>query len=110
MSLESLLARRKRIISEIDKINTMKRGTLNEQYLKVAHKNSEPVLKGPYYVFSRSVNGKTTGRRVKIKDVQILKEDIAAHKAFVKLMDEFVEITEQITDIVRFENIDTKKK
>ncbi len=94
MTLESLNARRKAIILEIDKIKTMKRGTLNEQYLKVAHKNSEPVLKGPYYVFSKNVNGKTIGRRVKTKDVQILKEDIAAHKTFVKLMNEFVEISE----------------
>lgn len=110
MTLESLSARRKAIILEIDKIKTMKRGTLNEQYLKVAHKNSESILGGPYYVFSRKKNGKTISRRVKAKDVQIFKEDIAAHKKFVKLMDEFVEISEQITDIVRFEDTDAKKK
>ncbi len=79
----------------------MKRGTINEQFLKVPQKNSPPVLRGPYYVLSKSSGGKTISKRIKKEDLETVKKDIEKYNTFVQLTEEFVVVTEKITEIVR---------
>lgn len=100
-SYKKLIEKRDGIFEKIGSIKTMKRGTINEQYLKVPQKNSSPALRGPYYVFSKSSGGKTTSKRIKKEDLENVKNDIAQYHKFVKLTEEFVEVTEKITDIIR---------
>lgn len=53
--------RRREILKEMGGIRSMRRGSVNEQFLKVPQKGKkEPVLRGPYYVFSRFEKGKGT--------------------------------------------------
>ena len=65
MPIEDLEKRREELLSQIEEIRTMKRETINEQYLKVPRKEKEPALRGPYYVLSRNEGGKTVGFRIK---------------------------------------------
>lgn len=108
--LEILMKKRDEIFNEISLIKTMKRGTINEQYLKVPQKGSEPILRGPYYVLSKSVSGKTKSQRIKSEDLESTKKDIAEYNKFIKLTDEFIEVTEQITDITRSSETEDKLK
>lgn len=95
--------KREAILEEMRAIRSIKRGTINEQYLKVRQKGrEEPVLRGPYYVFSRREGPKTVSRR--LTSAQQLKQaqaDVAAHKKFVKLCQEFEALTERLGDLER---------
>jgi hypothetical protein len=95
--IEQIETRRKEILSEMGKIRSMRRGTLNEQYLRVLHKGkSEPVLRGPYYVLSRQEGDKTVSKRLKSDEVARAREDIEAHKRFKALCREFEGLTEEL--------------
>ena len=88
---------------EIRAIRSMKRGTINEQYMKVPHKGKEqPVLRGPYYVFSRREGGKTVSERLTSPAaLASAKADVAAHKRFVALCKEYEILTEKLGTIER---------
>ena len=111
MNLEDLVRVREEIIEKIKEIRTMRRGTINEQYLKVPRKGKEPSIKGPYYVLSRNEGGKTVGFRLNSQEeLELATKDVEAYKEFNKLTKEFVSVTEFITDIIRSgEKTDSKK-
>jgi len=89
--------RRQEIVEAMLRIGSMRRGTLNEQFLPVPHKGSkQPVLRGPYYVISRSEQGKTVSERVPAGKVERVRQDIAAYNRFMELSREFVELTERL--------------
>jgi hypothetical protein len=100
--IEAVLARREAIAKEMLTIRAMRRGTINEQYLKVAQVGQkEPALRGPYYVFSRRAGDKTVSERLSAEELEKAREEIGAHKRFVALCKEFEELTEQLTKIER---------
>jgi transposase len=105
----SLEERREHILEQIRNIRTMRRGTINEQYLKVPRKDKEPLLRGPYYVLSWNEDGKTRSLRLKPEDLDQTRQDIAAYKNFQKLAKEFVEVTETMTQELHAETEDLKK-
>jgi len=64
-TVRQLEQRRERILEQLRQIRSMRRGTINEQYLKVPHKGqAQPVLRGPYYVLSRYLSGKTVSPKL----------------------------------------------
>ena len=94
---QRLQARRQRVVEQMMGLGSMKRGTLNEQYLRVPQKGRpEPALRGPYYVLSRKEAGKTVSERVAPGRVERVREDIARYNRFLELSREFVEISEQL--------------
>ena len=97
-TIQELEAKRDRILAEMRSIRSMRRGTLTEQYLRVPHKGKkEPVLRGPYYVFSRKEKKKTVGYRLTTpEDLEAARRDVEAHKRFVTLCREFEELTERL--------------
>jgi len=102
-TVKEIEEKREAILEEMRSIRSMKRGTINEQYLKVRQKGrEEPVLRGPYYVFSRREGQKTVSRRLtaphQLKQAQA---DVAAHKKFVKLAQEFEALTERLGELER---------
>ena len=111
MNLEDLVRVREEIIEKIKEIRTMKRGTINEQFLKVSRKEKEPSIKGPYYVLSRNEGRKTVGFRLNSQEeLELATKDVEAYKEFNKLTKEFVSVTESITDIIKSgEKTDSKK-
>jgi hypothetical protein len=95
---------RKHILQEMEGIRSMRRGSVNEQFLKVPHKGKkEPVLRGPYYVFSRHEKGKGTKsyRLTSTEDVDKARRDIEAHKRFQELCREYEELTEEFGRLER---------
>ena len=61
----------------------------------------EAVMRGPYYVLSRRVDGKTRSRRVRAGELKRVREEVANYKRFVKLCKEFEELTEQLGALER---------
>ena len=110
-AIEEAEDRRGAILEEIRDIRRMRRGSVNEQYLKVSHKNEkEPVLRGPYYVFTRSEKGRTVSWRLRTQaDIEQAQEDVAAYKRFKLLCQELEELTERLGDLEQGEGATSKK-
>jgi len=101
---EEIETRRREILKEMGGIRSMRRGRVDEQYLKVPHKGEkEPALRGPYYVFSRHEKGKGTRsqRLTTQEEVEQARRDVQAHKRFQELCREYEELTEELGRIER---------
>lgn len=97
--IKGIEKRRREILREIGGIRSMRRGSVSEQFLKVPHKGKrDPVVRGPYYVFSRHEKGKgTRSYRLTSRDeVESARRDVDAHKRFQELCREYEELTEEL--------------
>ncbi len=102
--IKQIEERRKEILKEMETIRSMRRGKVNEQFLKGARKGKkEPVYRGPYYVFSRHEKGKgTKSYRLKSQqEVESARRDVEAHKLFQELCREYEELTEELGRLER---------
>ncbi len=103
MGIQEIEIRRNAILEEMRSIRTMRRGTINEQYLEVRHKGKkEPIKKGPYHLFSRREGNRTVGYRLRTpEELEQAQADVAAHKHFIELCREFESLTEKMGELLR---------
>ena len=99
MDITELESRRDAILEEMRSIRSMRRGTINEQYLKVPRKGKEPSLRGPYYVLSRREGEKTVSWRLSGVELEKARADVAAHKRFTLLCKEFEQLTTKMGEM-----------
>ena len=101
--IKEIEMRRDAVLEQVRSIRSMKRGTVAEQYLKVKHKGkAEPVERGPYYVFARWNGEKTVSKRLcSAAELEWTRRDVAEHKRFVELCQEFEELTERLGELER---------
>ena len=99
--IQELEEKREATLDQMRAMRTMKRGTINEQYLKVRHKGKkQPVLRGPYHVLSRREGNRTVSERLRNdEELQRARNDVEAHKRFVSLCGEFVRLTERLGEL-----------
>lgn len=102
-TLPDLEATRNAVLDEMRSIRSLRRGTINEQYLRVNLKGRKgSTLRGPYYVLSRREGDKTVSKRLtSATDVEKARKDVEAHKRFVALCREFERITERLGELER---------
>ena len=105
-SAHEIQARREDILRQFQGMR-FRRGTVNEQFLKVRHKGKkEPVRRGPYFLFSRYEGGRTVGHRLTTPgQVAQARHDVAQHQAFVALCEEFVALTERLCELERAQEV-----
>ena len=98
--LERLRQRRQELLSRIGLIEEMRRGSVTRQFLKVRLKGqSEPVLSGPYALFTRKSGGRTVGRRLRDpEEVRRLEQQVENYHVFQGLCRQLVELSEQICE------------
>ena len=91
------------VLKRMGEIRTMRRGSVSEQFLKVAHKGkAEPVARGPYYLWQYWEEGKPVRRRLKGgPEVAAARREVAAHKRFEHLCDQYVHIAESLAEVER---------
>lgn len=101
VDIPTIQARREAILNEMRSIPSMKRGTINEQFLKVSQKGKKhPVLRGPYYVVSRQEGNKTVSIRLTTPEaLEKAREEVAAYHRFQALAKEFVQLTETLGEV-----------
>jgi len=111
-SIQKIEKAREAILKEMHSMRSMKKGSVTEQLLKVKHKDKkEPVLRGPYFLFTRKEGKKTVGYRLKTSAEQAaVRQDVAAHKRFVALCKEYVKLTEKLGELERRKKEDTSEK
>lgn len=96
-TMQEIESRRDAVLQEMRAIRSMKRGTINEQYLKVYQKGKKPALRGPYYVLSRREGNKTVSERLTTSSqLEQARMDVAAHKKFIELCKECELLTERM--------------
>ncbi|MBW2059432.1 MAG: hypothetical protein JRJ26_18235 [Deltaproteobacteria bacterium] len=110
--IRELEARRDAILEQMRSIRSMRRGTINQQFLKVRLKGrKEPLLRGPYFVLSRREGNKTASKRLTSPaQLQWARRQTEAHKRFVSLCKEFEVLTERLGQLEQSLEEGLKKK
>jgi hypothetical protein len=101
--IEAIEARRVAIAKEMCSIRSLRRGTINEQFLRVPLAGrKEAGVRGPYYVLSRYEGRRTVSQRLSMgQELEQARQDVAEHKRFLALCKEFEELTERLGQIER---------
>lgn len=100
--ITNLEKRRGQILQEMHRIRAMRKGSVIKQYLKVKKKGKkEPVIKGPYWLYTRKEKGKTVGQRLSSDDAERFREDVDAYHHFQELCREYAEVTERLGELER---------
>ncbi len=93
------------------KIRAMRKGSVTEQYLKVAKKEKKkPVLGGPYWLYSRKEKRKTVGRRLRRQEVERIREEVHAYHRFQALCAEYAKVTERLGELGREKELSVLEK
>ena len=111
-TIEEISTERQAILKRMADIDWMKRGTINEQFLKVKIKGkTEPVSRGPYYVFSRREGSKTASRRLKTgEELDWMRKGVEEYGKFKQLCSQFEELTEQLGQMLRSQGVEGVEK
>lgn len=111
-SRETIEARREKIIREMLSIRSMRKGTINEQYLKGRRVGSKEAVEcGPYYVISRREGNQTVSQRLRTPgELEQARRDVAEHQKFVGLCKEYQEVTEKLGEMERGGMVGEEKK
>jgi hypothetical protein len=100
--IAKLEVRREEILTKIREIRAMRKGSVTEQYLKVKAKGQdEPVLRGPYFLYTRKERGKSVGRRLSREQAERYREEVEAFHHFQGLCNEYAEVTERLGALER---------
>jgi len=107
--IEQVEQRRRQLVEEMQAIRAVERAALSEQMLRVKHKDKAGhALRGPYFVLSRWVEGKTKSRRVRREELPRIQEEVANHRRLQALFEEFAELTERLGQLER-EQVDASE-
>jgi len=103
--VERVRKERDGVLEEMRGIESMARGTINEQYFPVIRQGKKTGQKrGPYYVWSRRQGKRTVSKRLRsAAQLQQARADLAAHQRFVALCQEFEALTERLGQLQRDE-------
>jgi len=98
--LTKLRALRQELLGHLSAVEEMRRGSVIRQFLKVKLKSQrEPVLNGPYALYTCKKKGKTLSRRLPDpEEVRRLEEQVENYHIFRRLCAELVEVSEKICD------------
>ena len=99
---EKVERRREEILQEMRAIRAMRKGSVMEQYLPVKQRGkTEPVLRGPYWLYTRKEKGRTVGRRLSREEAERVRAEVEAGHRFQALCREYEELTERLGEAER---------
>jgi len=100
ISISQLEARREQILQDIKAIDRLRRGSLSRQFFKKPRSGSKDP-QGPYYVLQGYVRGQKFSQRVAPEQAPQIEPLVANYKRFEQLAEEFVSVTDQITQLAQ---------
>jgi hypothetical protein len=107
---EQLRDRRTEILQEMGRLEPMRRGSVNEQYLTFRSQSGRRSRRGPYVVYSFKQAGKTRSRRLQgEREATRYRQQIEAFRRYQQLAEEFVAVSQQLADLTVTEE-DAEKK
>jgi hypothetical protein len=86
------------ILRELGKIGAVRRGQISEQWYPAHGRDGKPRLTGPYYVWSRCVDGKKRSVRIPRKDAPRALAELERGREASALMREFWENAEALAE------------
>ena len=93
-------AEKKAIIKKISKIDSMRKGTINEQIIRTTLKDGSVKENGPYYILtSKDSKGKTITESIASEKLGFLKEEIENYREFKELTNKYEFLSEQSSKI-----------
>jgi len=100
LSPDKLRQTRQTILTHISLIEEMRRGSVTRQFLKIKLKGQkEPILAGPYALFTCKKNGRTVGRRLRgQEEIHRLEHQVQNFHTFQNLCRQLVEISEKLCE------------
>jgi len=101
-ALEKVERRREEILKEMRTLRALRKGSVMEQYLPVKQRGkTEPVLRGPYWLYTRKEKGRTVGRRLRREEAERVRAEVEAGHRFQGLCREYEELTERLGELER---------
>jgi hypothetical protein len=89
--------RRDAILIEMQSIREMIRGKISLQTLKRTKADGSVQEFGPYAIFQRWLNNKNHSERISKQDLPNITRAVEGYERFIKLADEYAELTEILT-------------
>lgn len=101
-ALAKVERRREEILREMRALRAMRKGSVMEQYLPVKQRGKPaPVLRGPYWLYTRKEKGRTVGRRLGREEAERVRAEVEAAHRFRDLCREYEELTERLGELER---------
>lgn len=94
------------ILTEILTCLPARRGKLFEQYFNRTSADGTVSQMGPYYVLTRSANGKTVSKRIKTKDAPRVRAELERGEKLSELVENIWKMAEDMSQ----DAMDSKKK
>lgn len=93
-----IMQRRRILLDELAGLDRIRRGSVTEQYLTSTRRDGRRTRRGPYALYSLKRKGRTVSRRLRAKEVDTFRAQIAAGQRFQELVHELMELGEALSD------------
>ncbi len=93
-----LRRKREQILEQIQAIDRLRRGSLSEQFFTRKVQGQE-LRQGPYFVLQCSLKGCKCSERIPADQAEQTKMEVANYQRFQELAEEFVQVTDQMTQL-----------
>ncbi len=101
---------RNELISRIAALGPTRPGSISEQYVEKTLKDGSQIRRGPYFIYTRKLRGKTVSRRLtNIAVVADYRSQIENFRQFQELVAQLARVNEQLADL-ELEGGDGSKK
>ena len=97
-SLDSLKQQREEVLEQMRSIDRLRRGTLSQHFLKKC-RGAQTLTHGPYFVLQGYLRGKKFSRHIPAVEAAKVEEQVKGYKRFQQLAEDFVSLTERITQV-----------
>lgn len=106
-NLDQLLQQRQDCLQQMQAIDRLRRGSLSQQFFRA--KGKPAVKLGPYFVLQGFFRGKKFSARIPEDQAHQVRQDVENYRRFQTLAEEYVTLSDQITQRQDAQPTDSKK-
>jgi hypothetical protein len=111
LTTAKLHARRRQLLSQIENLEQIRRGSITEQFVEATLKDGTKVRRGPYSLYSfKDKGGRTVSRRLSDpKEIAHYRSQIESFREFQQLTAELLSLGETLSDRA-IDEVEAEKK